>query len=155
MGTSTDSAPETAAVPPGSVTLTDRRTRSSRQVEVAAFRMAVHPVTQEAYAAVTGERPAAAQGPALPVESVWWWDAVRSCNALSAGTGRVPAYYGTYRVLRGGGWFDEHRSCRASVRRRSHPRCGSTMWGSGSSSTASVQPDQLAVPLRQARATKR
>ena len=29
--------------------------------------------------------------------------------------------YGTYRVLRGGGWFDEHWSCRASVRRRSHP----------------------------------
>lgn len=32
-----------------------------------------------------------------------------------------PAVYGTYRVLRGGGWFDEHWSCRASVRRRSHP----------------------------------
>ncbi|MET7394926.1 formylglycine-generating enzyme family protein [Dactylosporangium sp. NPDC005572] len=29
--------------------------------------------------------------------------------------------YGTYRVLRGGGWFDEPWSCRASVRRRSHP----------------------------------
>ena len=29
--------------------------------------------------------------------------------------------YGTYRVLRGGAWFDEHWSCRASVRRRSHP----------------------------------
>lgn len=29
--------------------------------------------------------------------------------------------YGIYRVLRGGGWFDEHWSCRASSRRRSHP----------------------------------
>jgi formylglycine-generating enzyme required for sulfatase activity len=29
--------------------------------------------------------------------------------------------YGPYRVLRGGGWFDEKWSCRASVRRRSHP----------------------------------
>jgi formylglycine-generating enzyme len=29
--------------------------------------------------------------------------------------------YGTYRVLRGGGWFDEPWSCRASARRRSHP----------------------------------
>ncbi|MFC9327497.1 formylglycine-generating enzyme family protein [Kitasatospora sp. NPDC057015] len=29
--------------------------------------------------------------------------------------------YRSYRVLRGGGWFDEHWSCRASVRRRSHP----------------------------------
>ncbi|MFC0623051.1 formylglycine-generating enzyme family protein [Kribbella deserti] len=32
-----------------------------------------------------------------------------------------PVAYGNYRVLRGGGWFDEHWSCRASVRRRSHP----------------------------------
>ncbi len=32
-----------------------------------------------------------------------------------------PDVYGDYRVLRGGGWFDEHWSCRASVRRRSHP----------------------------------
>ncbi|MGW0467899.1 formylglycine-generating enzyme family protein [Streptomyces sp. NPDC003027] len=32
-----------------------------------------------------------------------------------------PEVYGTYRVLRGGGWFDEHWSCRASARRRSHP----------------------------------
>lgn len=29
--------------------------------------------------------------------------------------------YGSYRVLRGGGWFDQDWSCRASVRRRSHP----------------------------------
>ncbi|BCJ35882.1 hypothetical protein Athai_33850 [Actinocatenispora thailandica] len=32
-----------------------------------------------------------------------------------------PQVYGSYRVLRGGGWADEHWSCRASVRRRSHP----------------------------------
>jgi formylglycine-generating enzyme len=32
-----------------------------------------------------------------------------------------PEVYGPYRVLRGGGWFDEHWSCRASARRRSHP----------------------------------
>lgn len=32
-----------------------------------------------------------------------------------------PEVYGTYRVLRGGGWFDEHWSLRASARRRSHP----------------------------------
>ncbi|WP_228000987.1 formylglycine-generating enzyme family protein, partial [Nocardia australiensis] len=29
--------------------------------------------------------------------------------------------YGEYRVLRGGGWSDQQWSCRASVRRRSHP----------------------------------
>ncbi len=32
-----------------------------------------------------------------------------------------PEVYGTYRVLRGGGWFDEPWSCRASVCRCSHP----------------------------------
>ncbi|MGW6982370.1 formylglycine-generating enzyme family protein [Streptomyces sp. NPDC054932] len=31
-----------------------------------------------------------------------------------------PEVYGSYRILRGG-WYDEHWSCRASVRRRSHP----------------------------------
>lgn len=43
--------------------------------------------------------------------NVWEW-----CWDLSD-----PEVYGSYRVLRGGGWFDEHWSCRASVRRRSHP----------------------------------
>ncbi|WP_084795894.1 formylglycine-generating enzyme family protein [Pseudonocardia asaccharolytica] len=169
--------------------------------------MAVHPVTQDEYAEITGEWPGAAHGTRLPVEGVSWWDAIRYCNVLSERTGRTPAYhvrgdeiewdttadgyrlpteaeweyacragmtgprygpldevawhrgnsderirevgtkqpnawglhdtlgnvwewcwdlydpevYGTYRVLRGGGWFDEHWSCRASVRRRSHP----------------------------------
>lgn len=32
-----------------------------------------------------------------------------------------PQVYGTYRVLKGGGWMDEPWSCRVSVRRRSHP----------------------------------
>jgi formylglycine-generating enzyme required for sulfatase activity len=32
-----------------------------------------------------------------------------------------PEVYGSYRVLRGGGWYDEPWSCRAGVRRRSHP----------------------------------
>lgn len=29
--------------------------------------------------------------------------------------------YGSYRILRGGGWFDEARGCLATNRRRSHP----------------------------------
>jgi formylglycine-generating enzyme required for sulfatase activity len=32
-----------------------------------------------------------------------------------------PAVYGSYRVFRGGGWFDPPRGCRASCRRKSHP----------------------------------
>lgn len=202
-------ANEMVAVPPGRVTLSDRRTQSSWPVEVTPFQMAAFPVTQSLYAQVTGQRPSSAQGDRLPVEGVSWWDAVRFCNALSRREGLTPAYhlcadaetaewdtsadgyrlpteaewehacracttgprygrlaevawyqgnsdgqihpvggkqpnawglydmlgnawdwcwdvydaelYGTYRVLRGGGWADEHWSCRASVRRRSHP----------------------------------
>lgn len=198
---------ETVAVPAGRVTLSDRRTRRSWAVEVAAYRLAPVPVTQALYADVTGVRPSAARGDLLLVESVSWWDAARFCNALSLREGLPPAYrldgedaawdvsadgyrlpteaeweyacragtttprygplddiawhrgnsgershdvggrqpnawglydmlgnvwewcwdvydsevYGSYRVLRGGGWCDEHWSCRASVRRRSHP----------------------------------
>ncbi|WP_369205205.1 formylglycine-generating enzyme family protein [Streptomyces sp. PU-14G] len=196
------------AVPPGRVTLSDRRTQHTWSVEVAPFQLSAFPVTQSLYAQVTGRRPSTGQGDRLPVESVSWWDAVRFCNALSRREGLTPAYrldaddtaewdttadgyrlpteaewehacragttgprygrldeiawyratsgehihpvggkqpnpwglydmlgnawdwcwdvydaevYGSYRVLRGGGWSDEHWSCRASVRRRSHP----------------------------------
>ncbi|MFF8370231.1 formylglycine-generating enzyme family protein [Streptomyces lydicus] len=201
------------AIPPGRVTLSDRRTRRSWQVELAPYRLAAYPVTQALYAQITGLRPGTARGDRLPVEGVSWWDAVRFCNALSRREGLAPAYrldadphaegdgitwdaaadgyrlpteaewehacragtagprygpldeiawyrgnsqerlhdvagkrpnawglhdmlgnvwdwcwdvydpevYGSYRVLRGGGWFDEHWSCRASARRRSHP----------------------------------
>ncbi|MFJ8465404.1 formylglycine-generating enzyme family protein [Streptomyces swartbergensis] len=209
MGVGVGVESEMVAVPPGRVTLSDRRTRRSWAVEVASFRMSAVPVTQAWYARVTGERPSAARGERLPVEGVSWWDAVRFCNALSRAEGLTPVYrlcgesesvdrdasgdgyrlpseaewehacragsegprygpldeiawyrgnseerirpvggkranawglhdmlgnvwewcwdvydaevYGTYRVLRGGGWADEHWSCRASVRRRSHP----------------------------------
>ncbi|MGW0532371.1 formylglycine-generating enzyme family protein [Streptomyces sp. NPDC003032] len=197
------------AVPPGQVTLSDRRTQRSWKVDLAPYRLAALPVTQALYAEVTGLRPSTAHGDRLPVEGVSWWDAVSFCDALSERAGLTPAYrvdadgegvawdasadgyrlpteaeweyacragttgprygplddiawyrgnsgerlhdvggrranawglydmlgnvwdwcwdvydaevYGGYRVLRGGGWFDEHWSCRASARRRSHP----------------------------------
>jgi formylglycine-generating enzyme len=197
------------AIPPGQVTLSDRRTERSWSVELAPYQLGAFPVTQARYAQVTGGRPSTAPGDQLPVESVSWMDAVRFCNALSEREGLAPAYrlhaddegvtwdaaadgyrlpseaewehagragttgarygqldeiawyrgnsgervhdvggrqpnawglydmlgnvwewcwdiydaevYDTYRVLRGGGWFDESWSCRASVRRRSHP----------------------------------
>ncbi|OBQ48247.1 sulfatase-modifying factor protein [Streptomyces sp. H-KF8] len=208
---------EMVAVPPGRVTLSDRRTERSWPVEIAPYRLAAFQVTRALYAQTTGERPGTSPGDGSPVEGVSWWDAVRFCNALSQRDGFAPAYhfdaegesegagegegiewdpsadgyrlpteaewehacragtsgprygpldeiawyrgnshervhdvggkrpnpwglydmlgnvwewcwdvydaevYGTYRVLRGGGWFDEHWSCRASVRRRSHP----------------------------------
>ncbi|MFI0817920.1 formylglycine-generating enzyme family protein [Streptomyces sp. NPDC021098] len=196
-------------IPPGQVTLSDRRTRRSWPVQLTPYRLGAYPVTQELYARITGKRPSTAERDAAPVEGVSWRDAVEFCNALSRHDGFAPAYqlhadgegvewdpsaegyrlpteaewehacragttgprygplddiawyrgdageqlhdvggkqpnawglhdtlgnvwewcwdlydpevYGSYRVLRGGGWFDEHWSCRASVRRRSHP----------------------------------
>ncbi|CAM5236474.1 hypothetical protein SXANM310S_04577 [Streptomyces xanthochromogenes] len=195
-------------IPAGRVTLSDRRTQRSWQVDLRPYRLAEFPVTQAGYVEVTGGRPSTARGARLPVEGVSWLDAVRYCNALSLREGLTPAYrevegggvewddasdgyrlpsegewehacragttqarygpldeiawhrgnsderphevggrrpnawglhdmlgnvwewcwdvydaevYGSYRVLRGGGWFDEPWSCRASVRRRSHP----------------------------------
>ena len=45
------------------------------------------------------------------IGNVWEW-----CNDLYDVTS-----YGSYRIIRGGGWFDEERSCMATNRRRSHP----------------------------------
>ncbi len=205
-----DASPAMRAVPPGQVTLSDRRTQCRWSVELAPYWLAAFPVTQEQYTRITGQRPSSIHGDGLPVEGISWWDAVRFCNALSRHERLTPAYrlpdgdgdviawdagadgyrlpteaewehacragttgprygrlddiawyranaggrpqdvggrvanawglhdmlgnvwewcwdvydaevYGTYRVLRGGGWFDEEWSCRASVRRRSHP----------------------------------
>jgi formylglycine-generating enzyme required for sulfatase activity len=201
---------EMTAIPPGQITLSDRRTQRSWPVDLAPYQLATFPVTQALYARITGHRPSTAEeGDKLPVEGVSWWDAVRFCNTLSQQDGYTPVYhlqaddegvewdasadgyrlpteaewehacragttgphygpldeiawyrgnseerihdvggkrpnpwglhdmlgnvwnwcwdiydaevYGDYRVLRGGGWFDEHWSCRASARRRSHP----------------------------------
>jgi formylglycine-generating enzyme required for sulfatase activity len=202
-----DARTEMIAIPPGRVTLSDRRTQCSWEIELAPYRLAAFPVTQAIYSRITGRGPCRTVGDLMPVVDVSWLDAIRFCNALSrheglpcayrldgdavecdvatdgyrlpteaewehacrAGTtgprygslddiawhrgnsheqphpvgakqpnawglhdmlGNVwewcwdiydPEVYGGYRVLRGGGWFDEPWSCRASVRRRSHP----------------------------------
>ena len=79
-------------VPAGRVVLTDRRSRRSWAVDVAAHQMSAHPVTQAQYAQVTGEWPSTARGDRLPVEGVSWWDAVRFCDALSQQEQLLPAY---------------------------------------------------------------
>jgi sulfatase modifying factor 1 len=54
--------------------------------------------------------------------------------------------YGTYRVLRGGGWFDEHWSCRASVRRRSHPTFRIDDVGFRVARSVSIDPQWTSAP---------
>jgi formylglycine-generating enzyme required for sulfatase activity len=59
--------------------------------------------------------------------------------------------YGTYRVLRGGGWFDEHWSCRASVRRRSHPTFRIDDVGFRVARSVPSDPQRTSAPLRRPR----
>src|SRR5262245_30371719 len=84
---------EMIAIPPGPVTLSDRRTQRSWLVELAPYQLAAFPITQAQYARVTGHRPSTAHGDELPVESVSWLDAVRFCNAQSRRQGLTPAYH--------------------------------------------------------------
>ncbi len=74
---------ETIAIPPGRVTLSDRRTQRNWSVELTPYQLTAFPISQARYAQAMGQRPSTAHGDQLPVEGVSWWDAVRFCNALS------------------------------------------------------------------------
>ncbi|WP_230686384.1 formylglycine-generating enzyme family protein [Catellatospora vulcania] len=82
----------------GQVELRDEGTRRTWWADVAPFRLAAHPVTQELYAALRGWLPHSEANPTggpqarVPVVDVSWLDAVRFCNELSAATGRAPCY---------------------------------------------------------------
>lgn len=84
---------EMIAIPPGQVTLSDRRTQRSWSVGLAPYELAAWPVTQGLYAQITGRKPSTTRGDQLPVEGVAWWDAVKFCNALSQCAGLTPAYH--------------------------------------------------------------
>ena len=121
-------------VPPGRVTLSDRRTQRSWSVDLADYRISAVPVTQELYARVVGQHPSTATGDRWPVEGVSWHDAIRFCDASSRSEGLAPAYRVSlaadgaesvevdenadgYRLPTEAEWEDTRR---ASVRRRSH-----------------------------------
>lgn len=196
-------------IPKGAINLRDDRKKEAWRVEIPAFWLAKHPVTQHLYQSITGENPSHFTGAQKPVECVSWLDAIQFCNQLSAQMGLAPYYeindetnlikaitasegfrlpkeaewqfacqantqsvrygelgeiawykensqgstqavgqklpnqwglydmlgnvwewcadiydetvYGSYRVFRGGGWFDEARGVLATNRRRSHP----------------------------------
>lgn len=203
--------PDLLDIPGGAVDLRDDRTGQRWTVHVDPLSVVRVPVTQDEYAAVTGQRPSASSGGALPVEQVSWLDAVRFCDLLSLRDGFGPCYdgaagevvvwdrrangyrlptegewvhacragttgirygeldeiawyednagngphevgleapnawglhdmlgnvwewcwdlydeevYGSYRIMRGGGWADPARGCMVTNRRRSHPTFG-------------------------------
>ncbi|MFF3666023.1 formylglycine-generating enzyme family protein [Microtetraspora malaysiensis] len=74
-------------IPAGEIVLRDEGTKTRWTVEVAAFRLAPHPVTRELYRAVVGEAPESPAGPRTPVTDVSWLDGVRFCNLLSRAEG--------------------------------------------------------------------
>ncbi len=81
-------------IPAGTVEMRDDRTKKRWSDGVACFRLSQYPVTQELYAAVTGENPATFQGKDLPVETVSWIEAINFCNLLSESLGKSPCYSG-------------------------------------------------------------
>ncbi|MGW2988037.1 formylglycine-generating enzyme family protein [Streptomyces goshikiensis] len=156
IGNSSPIEPSAHAIPPGQVTLSDRRTQRSWSVELAPYQLAATPVTQALYAQITGRRPSTTPGDQLEhacragttgprygdLDEIGWYRGNSHEHIHEVGGKRPNSWglydmlgnvwdwcwdvydaevYGAYRVLRGGGWFDEHWSCRASARRRSHP----------------------------------
>jgi formylglycine-generating enzyme required for sulfatase activity len=71
-----------------------RDERPRRRVVISRpFRMMIYPVTQELYEKVVGKNPSHFRGDGrLPVDMVYWIDAVAFCNALSEKLGLTAAY---------------------------------------------------------------
>lgn len=86
-------------IPAGTIELREDRIKHKWTVDIHPFLLAKYPITQDLYFQITNESPGTFKGDKKPVETV----------------------YGSYRILRGGGWYDEESSCMATVRRRSHP----------------------------------
>lgn len=80
------------AVPRGRTMLKDERTGRRWYVDLDAFQLGRHAVTQREYRAVTGAPPSGAGDDALPVVDVSWIDAIGFCNLLSAAAGFARCY---------------------------------------------------------------
>jgi len=81
-----------APVPAGAISMRDDRVGRQWVVALPEFLIGRYPVTQEAYATVTGAWPSTHGAPRQPVETVSWLDAVGFCNRLSRAAGLGEAY---------------------------------------------------------------
>ena len=64
-------------------------------VTISSFMMSKYEVTQGQYQTVMGSNPSHFLGSNRPVETVYWYDAVKFCNALSKREGLTPCYSGS------------------------------------------------------------
>jgi formylglycine-generating enzyme required for sulfatase activity len=79
-------------IPAGEIVLRNEGTNATWPVQVAAFRLAPHPVTRELYRTVAWNASARVAGPRAPMTEVAWLEAVRFCNLLSRASGLQPCY---------------------------------------------------------------
>jgi sulfatase modifying factor 1 len=83
--------PSLVPVSPGNIFLKNESKNTFWKVELAAFAIARHPVTQALYGSVAAS-PAAVTNSLAPVVEVSWFDAIAFCNRYSALSGLDPCY---------------------------------------------------------------
>ena len=85
-----------ALIPAGEFEMGDNKgdpdERPAHKVQVSAFYMDTHEVTQKAYEALVQQNPSKSKGPDKPVEQVDWYHAVLFCNMRSLKEGLKPCY---------------------------------------------------------------
>ena len=103
----------------------DADEKPAHTVQVNAFYMDAHEVTQQAYASLMQKNPSKSTGPDKPVEQVDWYHAVLYCNLRSLKEGLKPCYDST--TLAGDFTADGYRlpteaeweyACRAGTREK-------------------------------------
>jgi formylglycine-generating enzyme required for sulfatase activity len=83
-------------IPAGEFTMGDNSgdadEKPAHKVQVGAFYMDTHEVTQKAYEALTQQNPSKSKAPDQPVEQVDWYHAALYCNLRSLKEGLKPCY---------------------------------------------------------------
>ena len=70
----------------------DEDEKPAHKVQLSAFYMDTHEITQKAYQALMEQNPSKSKGPEKPVEQVDWYHAALYCNLRSLKEGLKPAY---------------------------------------------------------------